>query len=443
VGFWKRLGAAFGLTSADGATENVEASSAASVPRAAMKQLTQQEAFARLFMAEAAKLETVQRVEQDAGEPFCIRIWLEGADEPMTAYLYGIFQETREFAPEQRLAQIGRFLKIFEESREELTWDDARERLIPVVRVVDFAIDSPFKLVSRPFLPFLRLFVAIDHEDSLAFVSDNNLQEWQKDASEVFEHAFQTLANHVSEADVEPYDSDANSPLLHVAANDSYEPSRLAAPGFLASFAGKVPGNPIAVIPDRSRMLISGDGDRQTLARLARSAEAEFMAAARAISPAVYTVAADGAVQPLHLASDHPEHFLIERGHRMLAASSYSEQQQRLEKEFERDAIDIFVASLGLFADKVTGETKSWAAMPEGVDGLLPEVDLIAIGGGEGTQKWHAMVPWQALFDLAPECLELSPDHDPPRWRTVAWPNDVAIAKLRALAEAAKRPHPG
>jgi hypothetical protein len=255
----------------------------------------------------------------------------------------------------------------------------------------------------------------------------------------VFERAFETLANNVSEADVEPYDSDTNSPLLRVAANDSYEPSRLAAPGFLASFAGKVRGNPVAIIPDRSRMLITGDGDGHALARLARSAEAEFRAAARSISPAVYTASADGAVQPLHLASDHPEHFLVERGHRVLAASSYAEQQQRLEKQFERDGIDIFVASLGLFADKVTGETKSWATMPEGVDSLLPEADVVFLAGGEDEGKWQAMVPWSLLFEFAPECLDLAPDHDPPRWRTVAWPNDTTIAKLRALAQAPKR----
>lgn len=438
MGFWKNLGALFVGTAADATTPNVATSSADKTVSNAPKP-TPREAFANLFMAEAANLATVQRVEQDAQQPFCIRIWLDEAEEPMIAYLDGIFQETRELAPEQRLAQIARFLRIFEETREELSWDAASERLVPVVRVVGFANDSPFPLVTRPFLPFLRLFVAIDHEDSIAFVSEKNLQDWQKSASEVFERAFETLADHISAADVEAYDADASSPILHIAANDSYEPSRLAAPGFLASFTGKVSGNPIAIIPDRSRMLITGDGDLQALARLARSAEAEFRAAARSISPAVYTVAADGAVQPLHLAKDHPEHFLVERGHRVLAASCYAEQQERLEKRFEREELDIFVANLGLFADKVTGETRSWAALPEGVDTLLPEADLIAIGGGKGESKWHAMVPWPLLFELAPECLELCPDHDPPRWRTVGWPNEATIAKLRARAEAAKR----
>jgi len=439
VGFWKSLGALFAGTAAGARPPKVTSSpdkAASSVPS---KQPTPREAFAELFMALAAKLETVERVEQDVEQPFCIRIWLHEAEEPMVAYLDGIFQETREFAPEQRLAQIVRFLSIFEQTPEELSWDAVSERLLPVVRVVGFANDSPLRLITRPFLPFLRLFVAIDHEDSIAFVSENNLQEWQKNASEVFERAFQTLADHISPADVEPYDSDASSPILHVAANDSYEPSRLAALGFLASFAGKVSGNPIAIIPDRSRMLITGDGDTQALGRLARSAEAEFRAAARSISPAVYTVANDGTVQPLHLASDHPEHFLVERGHRVLAASCYAEQQERLEKQFERDGIDIFVANLGLFADKVTGETRSWAALPEGVDTLLPEADLIAIGGGQGDSKWQAMVPWQLMFELAPEWLKPAPEHDPPRWRSVGWPNAATLAKLRAHAQAGKR----
>ena len=435
MGFWKSLGAVFGMGSTDGAPKNVDGTGTAGRSRAA----TQRAAFAELFLSEAAKLATVRLVEQDPDEPFCIRIWRSDVDEPWLAYLDNIFQETREFSPERRLAQIHRFLRIFTESPDDLSWHDAASgRLLPVVRAAGFAIDAPLKLIERPFLPFVRLFVAIDHADSLSFVSNRQLEDWQKSADEVFERAFDTLVSYVSTSDVEPYDSDGSGSLLHVAVNDDYEPSRLAVPGFLASFAGRVPGNPIAIIPDRSRLLITGDGDPAAVGRLARSAEAEFRAAARPISPAVYTTAADGSVQPLHLASDHPEYFQVERGHRLLAASSYAEQQQRLEKQFERDEIDLFVASLGLVADKVTGETKSWAVMPQGVDSLLPEADLVALGGGKGADKRHAMVPWPLFFEHAPECLELSPEYDPPRWRTVAWPNDATINKLRALAKAAQ-----
>lgn len=437
MGFWKRLGAFLGWGSSDGPASTPNATSRTESAPSAPKD-PQRQAFAELFLAEAAKVATVRRIEQDAQDPFCLRVWTRDDREPSLAYLNGIFQETRELSPERRLAQLHRFMRVFSQPDQDPDWDDLDGRLLPVLRTVGFASESKHVLISRPFLPFVHVFVVIDHQDSVAFVGQKQLDGWQKPASEVFESAMTTLTNYVSAADVEPYDTDASSALLHVAVHDDYEPSRLAAPGFLASFAGKVAGNPIAIIPDRARMLIGGDSDPQLVARLARSAEAEYRASARGISPAVYTVGADGSVEPLHLASDHPAYLLVERGHRLLAATGYDRQKERLEAEFKRDDIDIFVASLRLIEENGSGALKSWATLAEGVDSLLPEADLIAVVGAatDANNRWQAMVPWQMVFDLAPECLVRSAEYDPPRWRTMAWPSAEVITKFRAYAAA-------
>src|SRR5207248_5392300 len=68
-----------------------------------------------------------------------------------------------------------------------------------------------------------------------------------------------------------------------------------------AGFANRVAGRPVAIVPSRSRLLVGGDGNEACLRALVESAQREFMAAPRSISPALYTVDDRDAVVPLVL----------------------------------------------------------------------------------------------------------------------------------------------
>jgi hypothetical protein len=180
-------------------------------------------------------------------------------------------------------------------------------------------------------------------------------------------------------------------------------------------------------VPHRALMVISGDGDAAAVARLAQMAEAEFAAAPRPISPAVYSVDADGNVVPLHLPETHPQHALVERGHRILAATSYGDQKEMLDKRHEQDGTDVFVATYAMFSDKRSGILRSWSTMAEGVATLLPHTDLIAIAT-EGDKP--RFIPWHKMLELAPHCFERAAEHDPPRVRVVDWPSRELLAEL-------------
>jgi hypothetical protein len=43
-------------------------------------------------------------------------------------------------------------------------------------------------------------------------------------------------------------------------------------------------------------------------------------------------------------------------------------------------------------------------------------------------------VTWEALASEVGDCLQLEPEMDPPRWRTVRWPSKAVIEKLRRVA---------
>ncbi len=216
-------------------------------------------------------------------------------------FLGNLFQESREDAPEEKLARIQRFLSTLTTEVSD-SWEEAAPRLVPLVRLATFGVGLGVIPLSRPFVPFVRVLIGVDSEHSVAIVDRTRVDEWEQSVETIFAMALSTLAQHVRDDDIEPYDPEAEYPIWHVTRGDSYECSRLALPGFLESFRGRVSGNPIAIVPNRSTLIVSGDGDARAIARLARSAEAEFIASSRAVSAAVYTVDASGDVVPFHLA---------------------------------------------------------------------------------------------------------------------------------------------
>jgi hypothetical protein len=120
-----------------------------------------------------------------------------------------------------------------------------------------------------------------------------------------------------------------------------------------------------------------------------------------------------------------------------LAGTEYVRQKEHLDAVHEGDGTDVFVASYGAIRGK-DGVERSYTSWGEGIDCLLPKTDLLAMGSdrnGAEDEKWRALVPWEAVERVAIGCLKLDPGCDPPRYRTMRWPEPVQIAQLRACGE--------
>jgi hypothetical protein len=422
MGFWNKLRALFGM-SPGGDLES---------PRSPAR-VTPEEAFTALFLDEARAHPAVERAERIPGD-FAVHLFRPGTEQPWTAFLGNLFQEAREDAPDDKVLRIRRFLSTLGSTEPDLSWEEAAPRLVPLVRLATFGAGAGVTPLSRPFVPFVHVLVGVDSEHSVAIVDRARVDEWKQPPDAVFAAAIATLARHVRDDDVERYDPEAPYAIWHVTRDDSYECSRLALPGFLASFRGRVSGNPIAIVPNRSTLIVSGDGDPAAIARLARSAEAEFIASPRAVSPAVYTLTGSDLVTPLHLPREHPQHLAVERGHRVLAATCYADQKAELEKRFEAENVEIFVATLKVSEHEQTKELTTIATFAQGIPSLLPEADMIVLVTNESPTPSLTMVPWATAFELARECFERDPKLDPPRYLTLAWPRPEVLAELRARA---------
>jgi hypothetical protein len=356
-------------------------------------------------------------------------------DREQAMFLDNVFLETRDLDPDRRREQVVRFVRSMETpDPSSMAWDEVRPRLVPLLRTATvFAgipqLSTAQKPLSRPFAPFLLECVGIDSEDGTTYAAPHELPRWGVGAEEAFVAATRNADEYFRD-DVEPYDRQAPYPLWHVARDDSYESSRLLVSGWLASFAGKVTGRPVAIVPHRSALLVGGDGDERCLRRLVDTAKAEYGATPRRISPALYTVDAAGKVVPFALPAGHPLASDVAVGHAMLALAEYEAQKEALKPRIEED---VFIASFKAMK-REDGSVYSFATWTEGVPTLLPETDevlLVADPVEEGQEREFLRVAWTTFVELAGEWLEREEGIHPARWRASGWPDEGVMRKLR------------
>lgn len=364
---------------------------------------------------ERALVETGARIVRHLPDSFGI-VATRG-DQEFTVFLDNVFRETREVGPEERRARIAGLVSTGTEKIDDISWEDAQLRLVPVLRsslMLAYGARWGAKpMLQRRFLPFLAEAVALDSPRAIQIVGRSTADSWGVAAEEVFRHATANLA--ASAVALVPFDPEVPFPNFAVANDDSYESSRLLIPGWLASFKGKVHGNPIAAVPDRAMLLIGGDGDDACIKRMLDAAGRQYASSTRRISPALYTVDAAGVVVPFHAAPGHQLEGEVELAHVTLAMTEYQDQQEGLQ---ERLGSDVFVASY-LANQTDAGEVWSFCVWTRGVPSLLPRTSHVMLTDPD-VEGRPRRVPWSEVES----CLTEEPEIEPPRFRTGEWPGE-------------------
>lgn len=338
-------------------------------------------------------------------------------DQEFTVFLGNVFRETREVDPDERSARIAALASSGIEKVDDVSWEDAQLRLVPVLRsslMLAFAARrGTAPMLQRRFLPFLSEAVALDSPRAIQIVNRRTPDAWGVTAEEVFRHATANIA--ASTVALVPFDPEAPFPNFAVANDDSYESSRLLIPGWLAAFKGKVHGNPIAAVPDRSMLLVGGDGDDACVERMLDVAGRQYGSSTRRISPALYTVDAEGTVVPFHAPPGHPLAVKVALAQVTLAMTEYQDQQKELQ---ERLGEDLFVA--GYHANQTDDrEVWSFCVWARGIPSLLPRTSHVMLTDPnvEGRPR---RVSWSEVESRLTE----EPEIEPPRFRTGEWPGD-------------------
>ncbi len=392
----------------------------------------------RLLLREHPRVEAVAEID---GE-YALGVRLDTGDRSIL-YLSSLFAETRELGPDARDAflrdRLGALLAADDEADD---WESVAARLVPTLRAATFGLDASLQaeiggpdLVRRPFVPYVDVVLAIDEERTIRQASHDRLKAWGVTEEQAFARALENARERLGAP--APYDEELG-PMFHVALDDDYQSSRLAIPGLLASFGGRVEGRPIAIVPERAQLYVAGDAREAMVERMCAMADREWEASARAISPALYTVDEQGAVVPYRRAGNDALARKVQLGHARLALFEYAEQKAILDKIHERDGVDVFVATLnGMLRDD--GRPVTWCLWGEGIESLLPEAEIVfveGIDGGESGEGWSLKVPWGVVAEVMGEAWVEAPSTHPRRIHPRTWPNEEQLAKLRAAAVA-------
>jgi hypothetical protein len=408
--------------------ESRQPDSGASAPRVATAPQTPQDLFAaevEAVLRSAPEVTSVERLANDFG--FSITRGGESSD----VFLGNIFAETRDVPPEERAAKVRFFIQSIVGRDEVPDWEEAKARLVPLLRGATYLPETGH-FVGRPALPFLVECVGIDFDGSFGYANGDHVRQWSVTSEELFRVAEENAARYFADSDIESYDERAPYPIWHVARDDSYQSSRLLLPGWLASFRGRVNGTPVAIVPDRSTLIVGGDADEACLRRLIEIAQKEFGASTRHISTGLYTVSADGSVTPFVLPPGHALANDVALGHTMLAMSEYGSQKDPLQQKLGES---VFVASYLATKSKTTGAVQSVATWSRGAETLLPRTDAIAFNLNPGSKPSDIFrVSWNDVEQIAGRHLRPEPALNPPRWRTIEFPDEAMLARLRALA---------
>lgn len=209
---------------------------------------------------------------------------------------------------------------------------------------------------------------------------------------------------------------------------DGQDASRLLVPDLITALPVK--GDPVAMVPERGTLLVSGAGDNPGLLAMASAAAEVLSTREQALSSQAVRLCngrwADFAPDPAELNAFHD----LRRGQWI---REYAEQKQLFGQLHAQGGESIFVADYAPMQDKRSGRVFCLTFWADGVPTLLPRADVIVF---KATAE-VLLVPWAAAIPIVGH--RMAPvGYYPIRYRTETFPDAVEIEGLRAVATLAK-----
>ncbi|RSM76060.1 DUF1444 domain-containing protein [Kibdelosporangium aridum] len=383
---------------------------------------TPEEQFTDDFVATINRLPGIAKITRTDG--FGIDVRRVGETGAHSIFLGNLFAEVKHLSPAERKEAVRQFVAaMFAQPDEPESWEAAAPRLRPVLRTASYAQAGQvggITVASRPALRHLVEMIVIDHEHRMSLVNSDSLDEWGVTFDEAYRRGAQNLmveGTHLARLD---------NGVFAVASEDTYESSRLVVPGWLAGLGEEVGIQPVAVVPSRDMMLIADERDEAAVLWMLDEGLKIFADHPRWLSPVPYKADEDGDIVAWQPVQGSMAHAAVRLAERTLETFEYREQRNRMEKLFRQAGEDLEIADyeVGTGPD---GTARSMTTWPQGRDALLPYADdiLFPAAGGAFRVAWSTAM--EVLTTEWEEALTT-----PPRRRTLKWPDEQALAKLRA-----------
>ena len=204
------------------------------------------------------------------------------------------------------------------------------------------------------------------------------------------------------------------------ATGDTYDASRLLLVDLIRRLA--VQGTPIAMVPQRDQLLLTGSDDIAGLTLLLKMAEDGYREAARPLCPL-----------PLCLDDDQWVDWMPDSGHPLyqefrdfelkVLYGLYEEQKPELEK---RHGENLFVATFSAAEKK--GKLRSLSAWTKSVPTLLPRTQYLGLVD-PNTKEVVAEAPWEHVQSVVGHLMKET-DNYPVRYFVEEFPTAEQLAKI-------------
>ena len=258
--------------------------------------------------------------------------------------------------------------------------------------------------------------VVYDLPNAVRSIGVEDLERWGVSLYEALEVARRNLAEDKSVL------ASLGDSLYVSVTGDSYDSSRLLLVDQIRTL--KVKGDPIAMVPNRDTLLITGSEDDEGLGMMLDLAEK----GADEPRTMIFT--------PLRLDGDAwvdwsppPSHPLLPRFQVLeikYLYPEYEEQKQLLEAWHAKEGTDIFVASYSC-VQKTDGSLFTYGLWSEGVDTLLPKAHKVMFF--QDGKDIVAEGDWDHVVSIVGHLMEPT-EHYPPRFRVQEFPTGDQLAAI-------------
>jgi hypothetical protein len=313
-------------------------------------------------------------------------------------------------------------------------YEDVHPDLLPAVRNrADYEIsqldlqrevEPEFKWHYQVLGEHLGISLVYDLPEALVHLQDHHLKSWGVTFDEALEAAQRNLREMSNNSFENPASGVWRSPW-----RDNHDASRLILIDLIRELS--IRGDPIAMLPNRDTLLVTGSEDENGLALIAEMAE-EAMQEPRPLTAIAFRLDGNSWV-PFLPRPDSP-HF---NRMKMLSVQSlgqgYADQKVALDALHEKKGEDAFVAAFSARQKSDTGEVSSYCVWSEGVDTLLPHTDHVMFFRLRGNEDGEVVgsASWDTAKRQVGHLMEPVGGY-PERWRVRRFPSD---AELKAMCE--------
>jgi hypothetical protein len=309
------------------------------------------------------------------------------------------------------------------------TFSEAKDRLLPALRNLpgldqarilagEFDLQT-LMLGMRPFSDTLMVAVVHDTEFGMQQVSNDTMRKWGVSVDALHQVAIDNL-RHKAPPTFKPI-----SPGLYASDyGDYYDAARILLPE-LAYQLG-LPGNPVAMAPNRICLLVASDQDSPALLAMVEKSREILASESRPLGAEMFRMT-DGQWRMWTPTDEVAAKALHDLQSGMLS-SDYAAQKQVLDDAHQKSGKDVFVASHTV-VQRQDGRLVSYSVLTKGVDTWLPRSDVVVFVDPENPKATKKIVEWAAFEGGAGHLIDAL-SHVPKRYHVKEHPSDELIAGL-------------